>query len=114
MIAKEHAAVAAGLLDARRARDAIFGADADGFGEAAWDMLLALTVQDAQGLALSADALMTASAVPADIAERYLQWLSSRQLVDAKAGGYGLTERGRGLMAAYLDREGGIIQSLAE
>lgn len=107
MITEQHGAAAARLFDARRLRNAIFGVESDGFGEPGWDMLLALTILDAKGLPLSRETMLSSSAVPAAIAERFLQWLSSRALIatSGQSGGdYVLTQRGRALMAAYLEQ----------
>ena len=90
---------AAELLAARRARDAAFGDDQDGFGEPAWDMLLHLTAYDG---AAREDELLTAGGAPV-IASRYLTWLTSRQLVARQSDIVSLAPRGCELMEHYLD-----------
>ncbi|MGR6329232.1 hypothetical protein ACU5AX_09210 [Sphingomonas sp. XXL09] len=97
------------LYAARRARDAAFGAAADGFGEPAWDMLLILCVHDGPGGGLTRDTLLDAAGGTRMIAERYLDWLASRELitVDVENGDtvIRLQEHGRVLLQAYFDRE---------
>lgn len=90
---------AAALLRARRHRDAIFGADRDGFGEPAWDMLLALT---AAGGAMPADELVAASCFTEGSSRLFVQWLASRQLVAIDGGEVSLAQRVQAAMTSVL------------
>lgn len=102
---------AARLYAARKTRDEIFGADRDGFGEPSWDMLLLLASADAQGRNVLEDELRLSAGVPTDIAGTYQEWLVSRELAireieqTADQTGFRLSDRGRELMAAYLERQ---------
>lgn len=95
------ATIAAQLYAARRTRDSMFGADCSGFGEPAWDMLLALV---AWGPA-SAERLVAVSAAEPDVAKRYVEWLTSRVLIEEQSGEgckFHLAVRGQELMSSYL------------
>ena len=96
-----HIDAAAQLYASRRARDEMFGADRDGFGEPGWDMLLALA---AFGPMASADLAEKASGPNA---ETYIAWLISRRLIAQDGDTISLGDRGQGFMLAYLDREAG-------
>lgn len=94
---------AARELAARRARDAVFGADRDGFGEPAWDMLLALFAEQIGACGMTKTAAIAASAVPVTTAELYVTWLVSRGFATEAGARVQISDRGRGLMTAYLE-----------
>jgi len=99
----DHRAIAAELLRARRARDAIFVGELEGFGEPAWDMLLYLL---AQGGTATEQLLVEASGKSPVIAERYIMWMSSRCLTErCDAGVVRLTSHGEARLAEYIEHE---------
>ena len=59
----------------RRARTAIFGADAELFGEPAWDILLDAAIMEGQGRSVSVTSACLAADVPPTTALRYLSAL---------------------------------------
>lgn len=79
---KSHAATAKSLYDARRARAKVFGENADIFYEPAWDMLLDLYLQRAEGRTVSVTSACIAAAVPATTALRWLSTLETRGLLE--------------------------------
>lgn len=104
----DHRLAAAELLDARRARDAIFGADRDGFGEPGWEMLLFLLAQDRAG-ATEADVAAGIGA-PATTVALYARWAVSRGLAQSEGDEVRLSDRGRALMCAYFETQRGDVQ----
>lgn len=91
------------LLDARRARDAVFDGYGDGFGEPAWDTLLLLFCAHAegQGLVPIADVVAETNS-PEQIAKAYIRWLETQDLVAVNGTDVVLTVRATGLMMKYL------------
>lgn len=69
----------------RRHRAAIFGQDADLFGEPAWDMLLDLLSGGGNGRAISISSACIASAVAPTTALRHLTRLEERGLIQRRA-----------------------------
>lgn len=105
------AQLASQLYADRRDRDLIFGTAAKaGFGEPAWDMLLALYTMEANGDQCSGEDLIAAAGVEADIAVRYLQWMVSYGLMRVSDGEFAqfgkvqLEAVGRSRLEAFLDR----------
>jgi len=93
----------------RRRRDAAFGADADLFGEPAWDILLDLLDADAHGRRISVTSASLASSVPATTGLRMIAILEERGLVvrtddplDRRRSYLSLTGKGRVAMQAAL------------
>lgn len=94
------------LLASRRLRDTVFVGHVDGFGEPAWDMLLTLFAEKAKGRpTVTTGELLAATATPEEIARVFIAWLASHRLVTREGDAVAMTERGQGLMTAYLDRE---------
>lgn len=94
------------LLASRRIRDSIFAGHIDGFGEPAWDTLLLLFAELAKGrIMIPTDELLAATTTAEEIARPYIAWLASHDLVKRLDDAVALTERGRGLMSAYLEHE---------
>lgn len=93
-------AAARQLYEARRDRDEIFGEDASGFGEPAWDMLLLLASADTS---VPIGELLTGAGTAAATATHYVDWLTSRRLASVgDAGAISIGERGRALLTSYL------------
>ena len=104
---QDHRIAAAELLDARRARDAIFGADRDGFGEPGWELLLFLLAQD--GADTTEADLAAAISAPSTTVALYVRWAVSRDLMATEDETVRLSDRGRALMCAYFEKRGGKI-----
>lgn len=102
----DHRLAAAELLAARRARDEIFGANRDGFGEPGWDMMLYLLAQDDAGV--SEEDLAAAIGAPMTTVALYARWASSRGLVEPTGEMVRLSDGGRALMCAYFDNQRGM------
>ena len=100
-----HIQAAAQLQRSREARNNVFGADAAGFGDPAWDMLVDLFLADARGERPTTTELVTRDHVEASTGRTFLRWLASRGLVAIAGDDVALEERGRGLMLAYLEQE---------
>ncbi|MBX9730212.1 MAG: MarR family transcriptional regulator, partial [Sphingomonas sp.] len=77
--------VAAAAYQARRMRDASFGADSVLFGEPAWDILLALYSARADGQELSISTACAAAKVPNTTALRHLGNLEARGMIVRRA-----------------------------
>lgn len=93
-------AAARQLYEARRDRDAIFGEDACGFGEPAWDMLLLLFAADRP---VAITELLAGAGASTVTSSRYVEWLTSRRLaVLGDDGAVLIDDRGRGLMTEFL------------
>ena len=95
---------------ARARRSHIFNREM--FGEAAWDMLLALYVTDRTGTRHTVSGVVNLSGVPATSALRWLKFLEREQLVtrlpnrmDGRVIHVELTEKARELMDAYFSGE---------
>lgn len=71
--------LAGGIVEARRARDALFGAGY--FADPAWDMLLNLYVADEAGTPLSVSELCSAAALPQTTAQRWIETLAAGKLI---------------------------------
>lgn len=91
----------------RRRRIKVFGQAM--FGEAAWDMLLALYVMDMSGPRHRVGDLMRLAGAPTTTANRWLGYLLTHGLVcrephptDARTGFVSLTDKGRTKMDEYL------------
>jgi len=98
--------VAEALLRSRRLRDEIFQGHTDGFGEPAWDSMLLLYAAKARGRpAVSVEELLAVTCAPAEIANPYIAWLTSHQLVQREGGEVALTDRGQALMSSYLEQQ---------
>ncbi len=98
--------VAEALLRSRRLRDEIFQGHTDGFGEPAWDSMLLLYAAKARGRpAVSVEELLAVTCAPAEIANPYIAWLTSHQLVQREGGDVALTDRGQALMSSYLEQQ---------
>ena len=94
------------LLDARRARDAVFDGYGDGFGEPAWDTLLLLfcALARGQGAVPVADVVAETNS-PERTSMAYLGWLETQDLVVVNGTGVGLAARATSLMMKYLKGE---------
>ena len=97
------------IYAARRLRTSVFGADADLFGEAAWDMLLDAAIMEARGKAVSVSSACLAADVPSTTALRYLAALEERDLVERQSDPLDnrkryvrLTPKGRRLLRDYV------------
>lgn len=89
----------------RALRDEVFGAEAAGFGEPAWDMLLELFMCDrTEGIWI--DALIARTGVEASTGRRYLAWLVAKHLAEVADGSWvTVGKEGRTLMLAYFERD---------
>ena len=76
-------ALADGIIETRRARDALFGSGY--FADPAWDMLLHLYVADEAGAPLSVSALCAAAALPQTTAQRWVESLAAARLIVRRA-----------------------------
>jgi len=95
------------LFYARKARDRFFHPGL--FGEAAWDMLLALYTMDQAGPRLTIANLSKIAGVPTATILRWLQTLEDQALVtrrphphDRRSALVQITEQGRAAMESYL------------
>jgi len=95
------------LFHARKARDRFFHPGL--FGEAAWDMLLALYTMDQAGPRLTIANLSKIAGVPTATILRWLQTLEDQALVarrphphDRRSALVQITEQGRAAMESYL------------
>ena len=100
---------AARLYRTRRRRDMLFGADADLFGEAAWDILLDLYAARQSDRQVCISSASIASVAPISTGLRYIASLERRGLVartpdpvDRRRSWLNLTERAVALMEEYL------------
>ena len=92
----------------RARRSQIFNAAM--FGEAAWDMLLALYATDLSGARHTVSGLVSLSGVPPTTALRWLEFLEAKEELvcrrpnplDARVGWIALTDKGRELLDAYF------------
>lgn len=91
----------------RRRRVAVFGQSM--FGEAAWDMLLALYILDMSGQRQTVGGLMQFAGTPTTTAKRWLDFLSARDLVqrephptDGRTFFVSLTPKARERLDVYL------------
>lgn len=92
------------LLQGRRMRDAVFEGYRDGFGEPAWDALLALYCAHSDGrVTLPIAKIVAETHAGEQRTLLFVQWLSSQDLVQQDGDEVSLTERGRTLMARYLN-----------
>ena len=101
--------LADGLIEARRARDLLFGASY--FADPAWDMLLNLYVADESGIPLSVSELCAAAQLPQTTAQRWVESLASARLIvrrpdqgDARRTLISLSPEAHGQMRAVLGR----------
>jgi DNA-binding MarR family transcriptional regulator len=95
------------LFHARKARDRFFHPGL--FGEAAWDVLLALYMMDQAGPRLTIAALSKIARVPTATILRWLQTLEDQALVmrrphphDRRSALVQITPHGRAAMESYL------------
>ena len=91
----------------RRRRVSVFGQSM--FGEAAWDMLLALYILDISGQRQTVGSLLHFSGTPMSTAKRWLDYLSAHDLVrreahptDRRTAFIGLTDRAREKLDLYF------------
>jgi DNA-binding MarR family transcriptional regulator len=98
---------AQGEFHNRRRRVSIFGQSM--FGEAAWDMLLALYILDISGQRQTVGSLLHFSGTPMSTAKRWLDYLSAHDLVrreahptDRRTAFIGLTDRARQKLDMYF------------
>lgn len=75
--------IALAWINARRRRDAVFGADL--FADPAWDMLLDLYVNHCRGQRISISGLCLATAAPSSTALRWIGVLEKRGLITREA-----------------------------
>ena len=108
MIRSERVRLAADIYASRRTRDEVFTDLLGGFGEPAWDMLLALYIAEHSGLTQTASELVKATQVETETAAPYILWMKSQGLVDIDGDEVRLREAGRKRMDAYLDRQGAL------
>jgi DNA-binding MarR family transcriptional regulator len=97
------------LYDLRRAREPFFGANADLFGEPAWDILLDLFIAHERGIDTCVSDACIGACVPSSTGIRWLAILEERGLIeresdrfDARRRSVRLTRRARELLTAYL------------
>ena len=97
------------LIEARRSRDALFGAGY--FADPAWDMLLNLYAADEAGTPLSGSELCAAAQLPQTTAQRWVETLAAARLIvrrpdqgDARRTLISLSPEGHGNMKAVLGR----------
>jgi DNA-binding MarR family transcriptional regulator len=97
------------LYDMRRAREPFFGANADLFGEPAWDILLDLYIAHERGVETFVSDACIGACVPPSTAIRWLAILEERGLIerdadpfDARRRSVRLTRRAREVLTAYL------------
>lgn len=90
------------ILARRRMRDRFFSGDLDGFGEPAWEMLLMLV---ARGGSTSAEMLVAAVPMDADIVRNFLFWMQSHSLATIDGDTVKLARRGWEQMTGYLAAE---------
>jgi len=95
------------IFENRRRRSAVFGTSM--FGEAAWDMLLALYILDTSGGRQTVGGLMSQSGAPSTTAIRWLGFLVSRGFArreehptDRRSAFVSLTDEGRTKMDEYF------------
>ena len=79
------AQLAAEILESRRRRERVFGANL--FADPAWDMLLELFVQEERGNAVHVSSLCMASAVPTTTALRWIGTLTEAKLLERRPTG---------------------------
>ena len=91
----------------RRRRVSVFGQSM--FGEAAWDMLLALYILDMSGQRQTVGSLLHFSGTPMSTAKRWLDFLSAHDLVrreahptDRRTAFIGLSDRARQKLDLYF------------
>jgi hypothetical protein len=91
----------------RRRRVSVFGQSM--FGEAAWDMLLALYILDISGQRQTVGSLLHFSGTPMSTAKRWLDYLSAHDLVrreahptDRRTAFIGLSDRARERLDLYF------------
>lgn len=96
------------ILKARWRRNVIFGADAEIFGEPAWDILLDLYAQP-EAHHISITSACIAARVPATTALRHIRKLQDIHLIqrhpdesDRRKNFLTLTPRGKGMVQAWL------------
>lgn len=88
----------------RRHRDKVFGNYIDGFGEPAWDMLLALFVAAGAGSPWTPIVdLLAAVPVPPDVARPYVTWLATQHLAKLHKDAAALAPKGQELLMTYLN-----------
>jgi len=105
--------IAAEAYQARRMRDACFGADAILFGEPAWDILLALYSARTDGREISISTACSAAKVPNTTALRHLGNLEARGMIvrradseDRRRSTVRLSDKASVMMRDWLDRYG--------
>lgn len=93
----------------RRLRSSIFGADAELFGEPAWDMLLDAAIMEGRGKRVSVTSACLGADVPPTTALRYLSALEGRDLLvretdplDNRRRYVKLTAKGKRLLKDYF------------
>lgn len=93
----------------RRLRSSIFGADADLFGEPAWDMLLDAAIMEGRGKRVSVTSACLGADAPPTTALRYLTALESRDLLERETDPLDnrrryvrLTAKGKRLLKDYF------------
>lgn len=111
----ELAALARRLYEQRRARDLAFGAEAEEFGEPAWDLLLDLFHAEWAGSDVSLSSACIASCSPTSTAMRHVRSMERRGILarsrdpnDARRWFLRLTPRGRSAMRAILSSCGSL------
>lgn len=105
-------AIAADVYRSRRLRDACFGADADVFGEPAWDMLLDLHATRSSGRRITVTSACVAASVPTTTALRHLNQLIERGLVerfrdtdDHRRTFVAISDKGYSTMSAWIEKQ---------
>ena len=93
----------------RRLRSSVFGADADLFGEPAWDILLDAAIMEGRGKRVSVTSACLAADVPSTTALRYLSALEERGMLvrevdplDNRRRFVKLTAKGKRLLKDYM------------
>ena len=100
------ARLAAEILQSRRRRERVFGANL--FADPAWDMLLELFVQEERGNPVHVSSLCMASAVPTTTALRWIGTLTEAKLLERRPTGNNrkveicLSRRARMLVRRHL------------
>jgi len=104
--------LAADVYRTRRLRDACFGADADVFGEPAWDMLLDLHATRMSGKQITVTSACVAASVPTTTALRHLNQLIARGLVerfrdtdDQRRTFVAISDKGYAAMSNWVEKQ---------
>lgn len=98
------------VYNSRRIRKSVFGADADLFGEPAWDILLDAAIMESRGKSVSVTSACLAADVPSTTALRYVTALEERDFLGRESDPFDnrkkyvrLTQKGKRLLKQYVE-----------